>query len=828
MSTVQSSNSNGGLKQRIEKGFYNFGLLIFENRLKTLLLMILIMAGLFSQIPKLTIDTSSEGFLHDDDPILKVYNEFRDQFGRDERIMLAIESPDIFTQKFITKLKKLHQELEENVPYLDEVNSLINARNTRGEGDNLVVEDLFEQWPETDAQMQAKKNLTMSSELYKNLYISEDARFTTIVISSVAYSPVGNEEDIEFGFDDTLDPTQTDAVSPASSKAPRSASGQPQFLTDEESSEMVRKVAEIAEKYRADDFLIFTAGSPVVIDAIKQSMKTDMQTSTKYGLLSIIVFLFILFRRTAGVALPLLVVILTLISTFSLMGATGTPLKLPTQILPSFLLAVGVAASVHVLSIFYNTFNKNGDKKTAIAHALGHSGLAIAMTSLTTAASLLSFSMSEVAPIADLGKFAAAGVMVSLLYTLVLLPSLIAVTPMKPKQDLSTKNRTALMDKVLLGFAHVSTTYSKQIVVISGLIFFIAFFGLLKISFFHDPLKWMPETWDVRQATELLDVKMKGTGVLEVVIDTGKENGLYEPKIIQALDQLHTTINKLTLEDIFVGKTMSLVDVLKESNRALHENKQAYYTPPKERDLIAQELLLFENSGSDDLEDLVDNQFSKARFTIKTPWMDAARNAKLIKEIEAEFAQALGDSATTSVTGMGSLFGRTMDASINSTKVSYLAAAVVITIMMIFMLGNVKLGLVSMIPNLLPIIISLSVMGYLNMPLDMFTMLIGSIAIGLVVDDTIHFLHNFRRYHLQYDDVNKAVEATLLSAGRAIVVTSIVLTAGFFIYMTADMANVIRFGLITGITIILALLSDLLLAPALMKIMYEKKSAHTA
>ena len=818
MSTTQVSSNKDSLKHRIEKRFHDFGLMIFDNKFKTLLLMILIIVGIFSQLPKITIDTSSEGFLHEDDPILKVYNDFREQFGRDERIMLAIKTPDVFTQAFLTKLKTLHKELEDKVPYLDEVNSLINARNTRGEGDSLIVEDLFETWPETAADLNAKKELTLNNHLYKNLYISEDAKYTTIVISSVAYSPVGNEADLDAGFDDPTIETGEEAET--------TKEDEPKFLTDAENSEMVEVVAGIAEKYKAEDFVIYTAGAPVVVNAIKKSMQKDMQTSTKFALLSIALVLFILFRRVSGVFLPILVVILTLLSTFSFMAATGTALKLPTQILPSFLLAVGVAASVHLLSIFYTKFNDTGDKRASIAYSLGHSGLAIAMTSLTTAASLLSFSMSEVAPIADLGKFAAAGVMVSLLYTLILLPALISLIPIKQKQDSSTQSRTQFMDNILLKFAYISTTYSKQILGFSAIIFFVAIFGLLKISFFHDPLKWIPETWETRQATDLLDVEMKGTGIIEVVIDTGKENGLYDPKIIETLDKLHTSINKLELEGMYVGKSMSLIDVLKESNRALHENKEEFYTPPSDRDLIAQEFLLFENSGSDDLEDLVDSQFSKARFTIKTPWMDAARNTAFLTEIEKQFSEALGDTATSSATGMGSLFGRTMNASINSTKISYLLAAGVITIMMILLLSDVKLGLVSMIPNLLPIIISLSVMGYLNMPLDMFTMLIGSIAIGLVVDDTIHFLHNFKRYHNESGHVRDAVEKTLLSTGRAIFVTTIVLCIGFFVFMTADMANVIRFGFITGITIILALLSDLLLAPALMQVMYGKQNSN--
>ena len=803
---TQATTQYLSVKHKIEHGFRQFGEWVFDNKWKTLALMFLLIAGVLSQLPKITIDTSSEGFLHADDPILATYNEFRDQFGRDETIMLAIKTPNVFDQTFLRDLKKLHIELEDNVPYLDEVNSLINARNTRGEGDSLIVEDLFEDWPESAEALAEKKSLILNSKLYKNFLISEDAKYTTLMISTVAYSPGESEVDLTEGFEESSEPSKEDLT----------------FLTDAENSEVVNKVQEITKKYHSENFYIYHAGSPVVVHSIKRSMQKDMQTSTKFALLTIAIVLLILFRRASGVFLPILMVILTLLSTLAFMAATGTPLKLPTQILPSFLLAVGVAASVHLLSIFYHHLNEHHNKREAIAYSLGHSGLAIAMTSLTTAAGLLSFSMSEVAPIADLGRFAASGVLVSLIYTLVLLPALIALIPLKHKDDSSTQGRTRLMDKVLLAFAHVSTNHSKTIVIASVIIIVVSVFGLLKTTFFHDPLTWMPKSWETRQATELLDVEMKGTSVLEVVIDTGKENGLYEPKLIQALDKLHTTIDDFSLGEINISKTVSLVDVLKESNRALHGNDEKYYTPPVERDLIAQELLLFENSGSDDLEDLVDSQFSKARFTIKTPWIDAARNTQLILAIEEQFKAALADQADTSVTGMGSLFGRTMDAAINSTKISYLAATAVITIMMILLLSDIKLGLVSMIPNLLPIVISLSVMGYLGMPLDMFTMLIGSIAIGLVVDDTIHFLHNFRRYHKETQNVNLAVEKTLLSTGRAIFVTTVVLCLGFFIFMTADMNNVFRFGFITGITIILALLSDLLLAPALMKLMYGK------
>lgn len=799
------------LRNKIETGFGNFGRWVFDNKFKTLLLMCLVIAGFASQLPKITIDTSNEGFLHKNDPILKQYEAFREQFGRDEIILLSVKAPDIFDKDFLEKLNRFHDDLIDNVPFFDDINSLINARNTYGEGDTLIVDDLFEEIPASESQMQKKKALAMDSTLYENFILSEDGSLTTVMIRTSAFSSDDmSEVDIMAGFEDTA---------PSQQKL-----DERQFLTDAENSQIVQAVKDIVEKYQADDFQIYAAGSPMVVDAIKRAMQHDMQTFVKLALITIAVVLFILFRRISGVILPLVVVILTLVSTISTMAMTGTAIKLPTQILPLFLLAVGVAAAVHLLAIFYRHYNEHGDKRAAIGHSLGHSGLAVAMTSLTTAAGLFSFSTSEVAPIADLGRFAGGGVLLSLLYTLILLPSLIAITPMKPKKDTSTQGRTQTMDKILNYLATLSVNHSKAILGVAAGLLVVALIGVSQIGFKHDPLTWLPEHWETRQATELLDVEMKGTGILEVVVDTGEVNGLYEPRVMNALDKLHDRIEEITQDNLFVGKTTSVVDILKESNRALNRNNDDFYKVPQDRELIAQELLLFENSGSDDLEDFVDSQFSMARFTIKTPWVDAATNARFIEKVEKEFNSALSDSESFYVTGMGSLFARVMDASIESTKQSYVIAAVVITLMMIAMLGSVKLGLISMIPNLLPIVIAMGLMGFLKMPLDQFTMLIGSICVGLVVDDTIHFMHNFRRYHLQYNDVERAVRNTLLTTGRAILVTTVVLSLGFFIFTAASMENLVRFGLITGITIILALLGDLLLAPALMKVIYERKN----
>ncbi|MCK4738272.1 MAG: MMPL family transporter, partial [Sulfurimonas sp.] len=303
-------------------------------------------------------------------------------------------------------------------------------------------------------------------------------------------------------------------------------------------------------------------------------------------------------------------------------------------------------------------------------------------------------------------------------------------------------------------------------------------------------------------------------------IDTKKENGLYDSELLRGLDSARKKAEAIENDKYFVGKGWSVADVLKEIHRALHENKQEYYVVTNNSALIPQEFLLFENSGSDDLEDLIDSSFSKARLTFKLKWIEAGEYGELNEELRSLMRSELGESVDITITGMIPLFQRTQIAAINTMGTSYATAFVLITLIMIILLGG-KIGLLSMIPNVLPVVMTLAFMNVTGMPLDMFTMLIGAIIIGLSVDDTVHFFHNFSRYHNQGLGVKKAVEETMLGTGRAMIATTVVLALGFFVYMFASMSNLVNFGILTGGAIIVALIADVLLAPALLKLIYK-------
>jgi predicted RND superfamily exporter protein len=798
-------------KENIEAKFESFSDIIFENKYKVVFIVFAIVIAMASNMRYLYIDTSTEGFLHENDPMRIEYDKFLKQFGRDEKILIAIQTKDIYDKNFLIKLKKLHQDLEDNLINITDVNSLINARNTRGTIDSLIVDDLYEDIPNDEKELEFKKNLAKANPLFTNLLFNEAGTITTIIIDTATYSSLEDtntqqnlDEEDEFGED-------SDEIK------------QRPFLTEEENTAIVKMVNEITSKYISDDFNVLISGTAVINAELKASMKSDMQKFIKLVILVIAIILAIMFKRVSGVILPLVVVVLTIVSALSLMAIFDAPVTVVTQILPSFLLAVTVGATIHLLAIFYKEFDITKDKKLSLRYAMGHSALAIVMTSLTTAAGLWSFSFSELAPVADLGKFASGGVIVGLLYTLVLLPALLSIIRIKPKEvEIRDDYKTnLLMDRVLIKVANISIDHSKTILFISAITIFLALAIVSQLRFSHKPIVWFDKQHPVRLATNLIDKNLKGSVTLEIVIDTKKENGLYDPKILNDIDAFTKDILSIKTSKYFVGKTLSVVDIIKETNKALNENKQEFYTIPQDKNLIAQELLLFENSGSDDLEDFVDSGFSKARITVKLPYIDAIDYVVLLAEINNSIDKHFTSDVDVTTTGISNLLARIMNASIHSSAISYILALILITIMMLILVGNIKIGLISMIPNISPILVMTTVMVIFDMPLDMFTMLIGAIAIGLAVDDTVHFLHNFTKYELKYNDVDKAIRLTLVGTGRAMLVTSIVLSVGFLVFMGASMSNIFNFGLLTAIAIMVALLADFFLVPAIMKMIIK-------
>ncbi|TNF33305.1 MAG: hypothetical protein EP312_09650, partial [Gammaproteobacteria bacterium] len=414
------------------------------------------------------------------------------------------------------------------------------------------------------------------------------------------------------------------------------------------------------------------------------------------------------------------------------------------------------------------------------------------------------------------------GIANTLFATLTLLPALVAITPIK-LDKIQRPHNERINQRILKFCAELAIRNPWKVIAVWTLLVAVSITSALQMSVSHAPIKWFPEGHPLRVANQMLNENLGGSMFMEVLIDTGKENGVQDPELLQRMDALSQAMIQVTTPNIHVGKITSIVDIVKETNQALHGNDPAYYTIPDDRALVAQELLLFENSGSDDLKQIVDTQFSKTRMTVKIPFIDAVYYPPLQDKLEPMMRDMIGDKATVSSTGLLVMTAKTIYNLIISMINSYMLSITLISLLMMLFLGSVRVGLLSMFSNITPIAITLGFMVLMKVPLDAFTLLIGSIALGLAVDDTIHFMNNFIRYFNRYQDPERAIRETMATTGEAMWFTSLTLSIGFLIYLFADMTNLYNFGLLTAFCITTALLADILMNPAIMVIYGRRK-----
>jgi predicted RND superfamily exporter protein len=497
-----------------------------------------------------------------------------------------------------------------------------------------------------------------------------------------------------------------------------------------------------------------------------------------------------------------------------LAGEKMTP---PLQILPTFQLTVGVAYPIHFLAIFFKALREGSTREDAVAHSLGHSGLPIVMTALTTMGGMASFATASLAPLAMLGYLVPVGVLLALLFTLALLPGLVMVIPLKAAAFDRTEARgDAAIDRLLLALGRISYQNRVPILAATAVLSVVSVAAAFSLHFSHNPIDWLPESDPLRVATDEVNERLGGTTTLDVVVETGVENGLHEPAVLDGIERLQVWAEAYRDEIVDVTRATSLVDVLKETNRALNENRSEAYAIPRDRELVAQELLLFENTGADDLERIVSPDFSQARVTLRLPWGDAFGFDKFVTALEAKLPELFPDGATPNITGLVGVMSRTLTAVTLSMAWSYATSLLVVTGLMVLLIGNLRGGLVSMIPNLAPILFMHGVMAWLHIPLDAFTLMAGSTAMGLAVDDTIHFIHVFRREREHCGDSEEAIRRTMTTTGRANLFAAVVLTSGFFVFLISSMQNLAFFGLLTGFAFAAALVVELLVMPGLL------------
>ena len=747
---------------------------ILRFRWLLLLLVFLMTIFAFYEMKTIRMDNSNEAFFVEGDLTLATYHRFHDTFGNDEFVYILFETEDFFKPETVKLIAALATDLEENVPYVKDVKSLCNVEYIEGVEGGIEIYDLMEEFPETREQMEIIRKKALAEPLYLNNLISPDGRTAAILLE--------------------FDPYPGDHVDARRTIAP--------------------VVREILARSQYASLEHYTVGIPIINYDIQA---VTAKETPLFMLICIVLEMLILFwtvRRVRGVIAPIIVVILSVFWTLGIVGILGWTLNMLVIIIPTLLIAVGIGDSMHVIAEFQDQQQRGLGRKKAITNTLAIVGLPCLLTTLTTAAAFLSFLATAIKPIREMGVYAAIGVIVALVLSFVLVPVFFSFGKDRKKavSQNPTPNRNDLFDRILGWIALINIKHPRAIFGIFLVLTLLSAGGYLLVKVESNTIKMFSKKLPVRQAFDYVDSHMGGSMSVEIMADTGKKDGVKDPAFLRQLDSLQDYINKHPLS----MKTMSVLDLLKKMNQALHENRPEYYTLPETKEQTSEYMFLYETAGGGELDKQVSFNYDIARLTARTKSLDTRDIKIFISDITGFAKEHLDPSIKIEYTGMIPMVNAMSELITSGQIKSFGCAFVAIALMMIIVLRSFKLGLISMVPNLFPVLIAIGFMGYAGIYLSMAVVTFAAIIIGIAVDDTIHFFMRYRREFNRTGTYEGALKATLSTVGRPITFTTITLVAGFSVFAISDISNIGDFGLMAGFAIIWALLADFFLSPAMM------------
>ncbi len=724
-------------------------------------------------IKGLQVDNSMEVWFRADDPDWVNYKRFQEYFEGDEFIMVSFRAEDIFQSEILYKIKDLTTKFNK-LPYVSQVVSLTNVEDFRGEAGVLEIKELFKKIPKDPGELRQIKARVIQHPIYRGNVISDDGR-TTAIVARILTQPPGVNYQREI----------TEAV---------------YELCDQENE---------GGKY---DFQII--GTPILLALEEKASMEDAML--EYALCSIflVFFLYLLHRRLIFVIIPLTVITVANIWIHGVMPLFGATYNMITNIIAMVVMVIGIADAIHFTAEYQAQIRKEDNPHRAVNKAFRMIILPCLFTSLTTAAGFMSMAISQLKPIKDFAIFVGIAMLMTFVVNMVLVTIWLSYLK-KPSHKRDSLHEEGLLHRAMTWVAALNRRHIKINIAIAVTVFFVSFTGIMQIEINTHEIKYFRENHPLRVATEFIEKHLSGTLPLEIML-SGPADTFKEPDILKRLDQLQQFINA----EEAAQKTFSMVDYLKEANRVLNDEEEAFYRLPDTRNAVSQLLLLTEGNEKNELENYVDfTDFSVARLHIRFNYIDTNKMKELITVIEEKIAGLFNSTGVTvEVAGSLPMYIHMVDYILDSQIQGFSLALVVIFIMLSILVRSFKLGLLAMVPSVIPIALTCGIMGWFHIDLDIVTVLIPSIAIGLAVDDTIHFIARFRFYFERTRNYDTALDKTIMTAGMPITITSVVLFFGFGIMLVSTFKPIAYFGLLAAITMLSAMIADLFVLPALIKV----------
>ena len=767
---------------QLKKSFAEkWGSFVVRHKWIVLLVSVALAMGLASQ-GKMEFDGDYHVFFSESNPELEAFDGLQEKYSKVDNILivLAPENKEIFTKDNLIAIEALTAEAW-NTPYSSRVDALTNYQHTRAEGDDLYVEDLsYMSENLTEEKISEIKAIALKEPVLVSRLINDEGSVTAINIT-VRLPGIDSATEI------------------------------PEIMGA--TREMI---SSFKEKY--PQFDVYVSGNVPLNTAFFESSQNDLALIGMMFMIVVAVTL-LLTRNIFATIATLVVVMFSIMSAFGFIGLSGIKLTPPSSVFPTMILTLAVADSIHILVTMLQKFRKEGyGKKEAIIESLRLNFMPVFITSLTTVIGFLTLNFGEVPPFWHLGNITAFGMTMALLYSSTTLPALMAIFPLwkktkkseiKPQPSLYTKLGNFVVDRPL------------QLTIISSVfIFGMAILALQNV--FNDQfVNYFDKTVKFRTDSDFINDNLTGIYNAEFSIGSGESGGINNPIYLEKLD----AFEKWLYEQEEVVHVNSFAEVTKKVNKSMHGDDTSFYNVPTNRQEAAQYLLLYELSlpFGLDLNNQINVDKSETRMTVTLKnvgskrMLDFTRRAeKWLEDNTPDYMNAIAVSPTV-------MFAKLGFRQAESMLKGNIIALLLISIVLMIALKSLKMGALSLIPNLTPVIVGFGFwMLYLG-EINQGMVVVFGMTLGIIVDDTVHFMSKFlrARRELNYDAKDSVIYA-FETVGRALVITTLILVTGFVVLSSSPFALNSYMARITVVIITAALIIDFILLPSILVLAYKK------
>ena len=733
---------------------------------------IVLVAAAASGARFLTFKTDYRVFFSDDNPQLLAFEQLQNTYTKTDNVMFVLAPKDktVFKPGTLAAVAELTT-ASWQIPYSLRVDSITNYQHTEAIEDDLIVADLVPDPAQLDeADLQRIENIAINEPLLVRRLISPNGQVTAVNVTI---------------------------------QLPDEGSGK-------EVPEITAFARNLVREIEAEnpDLDVYLTGMVIMNNSFPEVSIHDQKTLVPIMFAVVLLALVLLLRSVTSTIGTFLVIIFTILSAMGLAGWLGIALTPPSASSPTVILTLAVADCVHVLVTFLHAMRRGADKTSAMIESIRINLQPIFLTSLTTVIGFMSMNFSDAPPFRDLGNIVAMGVTIAFILSVTFLPAFVLVLPIRVKPG--TERNTQFVDR----FADFVVTRRKQLFWGMGIVVLTLVSFVPKNELNDEFVKYFDESVDFRVATEFVTENLTGLYTIDYSLSNGESGGINEPDFLHDVERFANWYQ----QQPGVLHVNTLTDIMKRLNKNMHGDDEAWHRLPDSRELSAQYLLLYEMSlpYGLDLNNQIDIGKSATRMTVT---MDSVSSNELL-ESEKKAQQWLHDNAPymkSSGASPSMMFAYIGQRNIRSMLTGTSIALVLISLILIFALRSMKIGIISLVPNLAPAAMGFGLWGLLYGQVGLGLSVVMGLTLGIVVDDTVHFLSKYLRARREQGlSSEDAVRYAFHTVGIALLVTTLVLIAGFMVLHQSAFKLNSDMGLLTAITIGLALIADFIFLPPLL------------